>query len=100
MVVESFLKDYAEILSIFLYGFWQAFSVCVVAVFLIIGHFIRRVMKTIQIQNQEIQVKNSLLSTILKKTQDIPFEINLEQNLLFLYHQHPNESGLDYQVIF
>ena len=99
VVVESFLKDYAENIEHIFVWLLAGLSVCVVAVFLIIGHFIRRVMKTIQIQNQEIQVKNSLLSTILKKTQDIPFEINLEQNLLFLYHQHPNESGLDYQVI-
>lgn len=99
VVVESFLKDYAENIEHIFVWLLAGLSVCVVAVFLIIGHFIRRVMKTIQIQNQEIPVKNSLLSTILKKTQDIPFEINLEQNLLFLYYQHPNESELDYQVI-
>lgn len=99
VVVESFLKDYAENIETIFAWLLAGLSVCVIAVFAVIAHFIRQVMKTIQLQNQEIQVKNSLLSTILKKTQDIPFEINLEQNLLFLYHQHPNESELDYQVI-
>ena len=99
VVVESFLKDYVENIENIFVWLLIGLSVCVMAVFAIIAHFIRQVMKMIQMKNQEIQIKNSLLSTILKKTQDIPFEINLEQNLLFLYYQHPNESELDYQVI-
>lgn len=99
VVVESFLKDYAENIERIFVWLLTGLSVCVITVFAIIGHFISRVMKTIHLQNQEMQVKNSLLSMILKKTNDIPFEINLEQNLLFLYHHQLNEPDLDYQII-
>lgn len=99
VVVESFLQDYVKDIENIFTWLLAGLFVCLLAVFTIIGHFIIQVMKTIRMQNQEMKVKNSLLSIILKKTHDIPFEINLEQNLLFLYHQHPNESDLDYQII-
>ena len=99
VVVESFLKDYAENIEKIFTWLLTGLSICVITVFSVIGHFISRVMKTIHLQNQEMQVKNSLLSMILKKTNDIPFEINLEQNLLFLYHHREEEPDLDYQII-
>lgn len=98
VVVESFLEDYAENIERIFAWLLAGISVCVISVFAIIGHFIIRVMNTIKIQNRQMQVKNSLLSMILKKTNDIPFEINLEQNLLFLYY-HLDDSDLDYQII-
>ena len=87
-----------KILSIIFVWLLAGLSVCVVAVFLIIGHFIRRVMKTIQIQNQEIQVKNSLLSTNFEETQDIPLRSTWSRTC-FSLPPASNESGLDYQVI-
>lgn len=99
VVVESFLKNYAENIEKIFVWLLAGLSLCVITVFFIIGHFIRRVIRTIHLQNQEMQVKNSLLSMILKKTNDIPFEINLEQELLFLYHYLSEEPGLDYQII-
>lgn len=99
VVVENFLKDYAENIENIFTWLLTGLSACIITVFAIIGHFISRVMKTIHLQNQEMQVKNSLLSMILKKTNDIPFEINLEQNLLFLYHHQKEEPDLDYEII-
>ncbi len=61
VVVESFLKDYVENIENIFVWLLIGLSVCVMAVFAIIAHFIRQVMKMIQMKNQEIQIKNSLL---------------------------------------
>lgn len=65
----------------------------------IIATFVYRTMKTIRGQNQKLQVKNSLLSMILKNTNDIPFEIDLQKRQFFLHHNNLEKEETDYEII-
>lgn len=72
VVVESFLKDYVENIENIFVWLLIGLSVCVMAVFAIIAHFIRQVMKMIQMKNQ-IDPLTGLYNreTFIQKTEEI-----------------------------
>lgn len=99
VMVEDFFGDSVKKVEHVFARLLLGLSICIVFVMGIIGLFLYRTMRMIREQNQKLQVKNSLLSMILKKTNDIPFEINLQERKMFLYHNNIKTEEVDYEVI-
>ncbi len=99
VMVEDFFGDSVKKVEHVFARLLLGLSICIVFVMGIIGLFLYRTMRMIREQNQKLQVKNSLLSMILKKTNDIPFEINLQERKMFLYHNNIETEEVDYEVI-
>lgn len=99
VVVEDYVERGArEIEEIFI-GLLVLFIGCIVSVICIINAFIYRTMKTIKIQSREMQVKNSLLSMILKQTNDIPFEIDIRTKQVRIYFHSLEREEIDYKIV-
>lgn len=98
-MVEDFLGDSVKKVERIFTRLLLGLFICIVFVMGTIGIFVYRTMKTIRGQNQRLQVKNSLLSMILKKTNDIPFELNLQDKRVFLYHNNLEKEEMDYEIV-
>ncbi len=99
VMVEDFLGDSVKKVERIFTRLLLGLFICIVFVMGTIGIFEYRTMKTIRGQNQRLQVKNSLLSMILKKTNDIPFELNLQDKRVFLYHNNLEKEEMDYEIV-
>ena len=99
VLVEDFLGDYVRDIEKIFTKLLIGLVICTVFVMSIIGRFIFRTMRTIKKQNQKLTVKNSLLSMILKNTNDTPFEINLDNHQMFLYHGNLEKEEMDYELV-
>lgn len=99
VMVEDFLGDSVKKVERIFTRLLLGLFICIVFVMGTIGIFVYRTMKTIRGQNQRLQVKNSLLSMILKKTNDIPFELNLQDKRVFLYHNNLEKEEMDYEIV-
>lgn len=99
VMVEDFLGESVKKVEKIFARLLMGLLICIVFVMGIIATFVYRTMKTIRGQNQKLQVKNSLLSMILKNTNDIPFEIDLKNHQLFLYHNNIEKEEADYEII-
>lgn len=99
VMVEDFLGDSVRKVERIFTRLLIGLAICVGIVMCIIGTFIYRAMKMIKEQNQKLQVNNSLISMILKKTNDIPFEVNLQKKELYLYYNDFGEEDMEYEVI-
>lgn len=99
VLVEDFLGDYVKEVEKIFNSLLVCLGICIVIVLGTIGTFIYRTMKTIKEQNENLLVKNSLLSMILKKTRDIPFEVNTQERKVYLYHSNRNKEEIDHEII-
>lgn len=99
VLVEDFLGEYVKDIEKIFTKLLIGLVMCTIFVTSIVGMFLYRTMKTIKSQNQKLAVKNSMVSMILKKTNDIPFEINLENHQMFLYHSSLEKEEMDYEIV-
>lgn len=99
VVVEEFINDYVNEIEIIFFRILTGVIVCLIFITCFIGFFILRMMKTIKEQNKEVQIRNSLLSMILKRTNDILFEIDILKNQAYIYHHSLENEKVNYEVI-
>lgn len=92
VLVEEYFSDYIEeIESVFSRLLWGTLG-AVVFVMSMIGYFIRKTMRFIQIQNAKLTAKNSLLFMVLNHTNDIPFEIDVLKRTFSIYKNQDSET--------
>lgn len=85
VLTEEYVTDYVmEIEKIFSILLWGLLT-CIAIVVAIIGRSIYRKTILIKDQNSRLASKNSLLFMVLKHTNDIPFEVNLNDRTLTVY---------------
>lgn len=92
VLVEEYFSEYiGKIEFVFSRLLWGTLG-AVVVVMGMIGYFIRKTMRFIQMQNAKLTAKNSLLFMVLEHTNDIPFEIDVLKRTFSIYRNQDSES--------
>lgn len=98
VLVEDYLVDYINeiehIFSLLLSGV----LICVAIISGSIGVLIYRLISRMKEKNDQLFVKNSLLSMLIKKTKDVLFELDFQKDQLRIYHNDEGEEG-DCEII-
>ena len=94
VLTEEYVTDYVmEIEKIFSILLWGLLT-CIAIVVAIIGRSIYRKTILIKDQNSRLASKNSLLFMVLKHTNDIPFEVNLNDRTITVYRIKGKEQTI------
>lgn len=99
VVVEDFLSDYVKEIEMIFGGLLFGLSLCVLFAIGGIGIFIYKSVRTIREQNKQMQIKNRLLSMILKKTNDILFEVDTQKKQAKIYHHSLPQEEINYEEV-
>lgn len=100
VLVEDSINAYVNEISHHSVNLLIYFSVFMVILFCIIGTMVRQGMRMIKKQNQQLLVKTQLFRMILSKTKDVPFEFDLKEKRMKIYHHDlPQESGEECEII-
>lgn len=94
VLVEDSVNMYVDDIRHYSLNLLTCFSIFIIILFGIIGIIGYLGTKMIQKQNQQLSVKTQLFQMILSKTKDVPFEINLRNKQLKIYH-HDVSKGKD-----
>ena len=94
VLTEEYLTDYVtKIEKIFSLLLWGLLT-CIVMVIAIIGRSIYRKTVLIKEQNTKLTSKNWMLFMVLKHTNDIPFEVNLNDRTITVYRIKGKEQTI------
>lgn len=94
VLVEEYLGDYtAKIETIFFGMLWGILGGLLLLVGLI-GCYIFTDLREIKRHNEELSLKNSLLFMVVKHTNDIPFEVDFQNQTLTVYSNTDSEKPL------
>lgn len=99
VVVEDFLSDYVKEIEMIFGGLLFGLSLCLLFAIGGIGIFIYKSVRTIREQNKQMQIKNRLLSMILKKTNDILFEVDTQKKQAKIYHHSLAQEEINYEEV-
>lgn len=99
LVEDAVNADVNAVLSLSL-KLLLSFFAFVIILFSVIGITGYQGVKMIKKQNQRLRVKTKLFGMILRKTKDVPFELDVQTKRLKIYHHgFETESGEEYESI-
>lgn len=98
VLTEEYLMDYVgEIEEIFYRLIWWIL-ISIVTVLVVIGTIIHYTTSFIKQQKEQLEAKNALLFMTLKYTNNVPFQVDLEKQLLSMYLSSPAEEVVTYPL--
>lgn len=91
VLTEDYLTDYvSDIEDMFSLLLWIILG-CIGLVLVMSGRTVYMSMNKIRHKNQELEARQSLLFMVMKHTNDIPFEIDIQKRMITIYHSYEEE---------
>lgn len=85
VLVEEYLGDYATKIETIFFGMLWGILIGLFLLVGLIGRYIFTDLREVKKHNEELSLKNSLLFMVVKHTNDIPFEVDFQNNTLTVY---------------
>lgn len=94
VLVEEYLGDYATKIETIFFGMLWGILIGLFLLVGLIGRYIFTDLREVKKHNEELSLKNSLLFMVVKHTNDIPFEVDFQNNTLTVYSNTNSEQPL------